>query len=325
MSFTPWRETAFLAHAFTAPRQSKAASSTVASIQRVPATSNRKLLPTNSSVPKTSGNAKIGKSGKDVTDSCETFDKRFILRTMQKQCSIEFLRKHFLNGSEDLVLKKRNKASILSAYDEWRNMKNVTNSKESESDDECTAQEGEGVNGSCNDTSSISGGSSSSSSSSSGSRLVDTFTVLYNRSKSSSALCSRTTVLLLHEDYPEELPIFTTINSSKASKRKYDTLKTKDHLFSDSDVIVKCNNDNYNDSHRVICVLGAVRDASDVEVEAAIKGKNYSRCMPACMFECVCAFTYIYVCVYESVCFCVCVVSHLCAYLCVCDVYDGTA
>lgn len=278
MSFTPWRETAFLSHAFNAPRPSKADSSPVISNQK--GSDTNKLLSTESSVQKSSGNARIGKTCKDVTDSCETFDKRFILRTMQKQCSMEFLRKHFLNGSEDLVLKKRNKAGILSAYEEWRNMKNVTNSKEAELDDECTAQEGEGVNRGSNDASSHSGSSSSSSSSgsgssssSSGSRLVDTFTVLYNRSKNSPAMFLRTTVLLLHEDYPEELPIFTTMNPKKALKKKYDTLEKKEGVFSDSDVIVGSNNDT--DSHRVICVLGAVRDASDVEVEAAIRGRNY--------------------------------------------------
>ena len=315
MSFTPWRETAFLSHAFTAPRPSKADSSLVTSNQKVPATNNCKLLPADSSVQKSSGNAKIEKTCKDVNDSCETFDKRFILRTMQKQCSVEFLRKHFLNGSEDLVLKKRNKVSILSAYDEWRNMKNVTtNSKESELDDECTAQDG--VNRSCNDASSNSGSSSSSSSSSS--RLVDTFTVLYNRSKSSSALCSRTTVLLLHEDYPEELPIFTTINSKSKKVKEHDSLQMKDRVFSNGDVIVESD----NDSHRVICVLGAVRDASDVEVEAAIRGRNFSRCMPACMCVCLhtCVYTCLYVCTYVW-----CVYTRLCACICMCDVYDCTA
>jgi hypothetical protein len=273
MSFTPWRETAFLSHTFTAPRSSKDNNSSSSQVCMGPSITCSKSITNDETAQNKPKNAKIGKSCQDVTDSYETFDKRFILKTMQKQCSVEFLRKHLLTGSEDLVLKKRNKASILAAYAEWRNEKNVGKSEESVAANDCTAQDSVNSSSSNNNNNN----SSSSSSSSSSSRLEDTFTVLYNRSRSISAQCSRTTVLLLHEDYPEELPIISNSNSNLNSNsrkcREHDSFNKKDHAFGSSDMILKSS----NDSHRVVCVLGAVRDASDVEVEAAIRGNSLSR------------------------------------------------
>ena len=257
MSFTPWRETAFLSNAFNTPRPPNENGSSVSSSSKGTSINCDMIMLSGSAAQKKSRSEKSGKTFKDVAaGSCEMFDKRFILRTMQNQCSVEFLRKHYLSGSEDLVLKKRNKASILSAYDEWRNMKNVSDSRESELTTDCTALESD-RRGSV-DTSS--------------SRLVDTFTVLYNRSRSTSTLCSKTTVLLLHEDYPEELPIFSTDHSKKS--HALDNSNKKDR----SPVRCKVSIGSSNYSHRVICVLGAVRDASDVEIEAAISGKIHSHC-----------------------------------------------
>lgn len=253
MSFTPWRETAFLSHVLTAPRSSKDNNSSPSQVRMGTSITCNNSIISDATAQNNPKNAKSGKTCQDVTDSYETFDKRFILKTMQKQCSIEFLRKHLLTGSEDLVLKKRNKASILAAYAEWRKEKNASKSEVSVVGNDCTAQDSVYSNSS--------------------SRLEDTFTVLYNRSRNISTQCPRTTVLLLHEDYPEELPTFSTLNSNSKKSTEPDSLNKKDHVVGSSDVMVKSN----NDSHRVVCILGAVRDASDVEVEAAIRGNSLSR------------------------------------------------
>jgi hypothetical protein len=119
MSFTPWKEAAFI---------STSSTSAASHVLHTPSTSNKNT--TNSNPKNTSFNAAITnfdpkntnfnpKNAKNnpintklnpnnaTTDM--SFDKRFILKVLQKQGSLDFLRKHKLNGSEELVLKKRNK------------------------------------------------------------------------------------------------------------------------------------------------------------------------------------------------------------------------
>ena len=321
MSFTPWRETAFLSHTLTAPRSSKDNnSSSSPPVNMGTSITCSKSIINDESAQNNSKNSKIGKTCQDVTDTYETFDKRFILKTMQKQCSVEFLRKHLLTGSEDLVLKKRNKASILAAYAEWRNEKNVSKSEESVVAKECTARDSvySNNNSSSSSNSSSSNISSSSSSSSSSSRLEDTFTVLYNRSRSISTQCSRTSVLLLHEDYPEELPIFSSSNSNSKKYRENGSLNKEVHVVGSSDIMVRSS----NDSHRVVCVLGAVRDASDVEVGAAIQGTVYHiEHVFVCVCVCVCVCVWKYVCTCVIVYVCGWIHASICRYFCICGVY----
>jgi hypothetical protein len=132
-------------------------------------------------------------------------DKRVVLRNLQTQCPVDFLRKHGLNGSEDLVLKKRNRTAILSAHTEWTTSQTMSGTKGEHS------------------------------------HLLLSILVLLNRMKHGSA---RTTVLLLHEDYPFELPVFGADTSTNG--------------------VVGIL------GHHVLCILGAVRDARDEEEQAII-------------------------------------------------------
>jgi len=46
-------------------------------------------------------------------------DKRELLKLLQQSCHMDFLRQHALNGSEALILKKKNREAISSAYEAW--------------------------------------------------------------------------------------------------------------------------------------------------------------------------------------------------------------
>ena len=332
MSFTPWREAAFLSYPssaisskFLSTTQSKAHQPGGMKVEL--ADKNLEITSIENIIPSSSHSGSIDKSGdknikstgyanmnniknkSDVpkVDSTISFDKRFILRAMQKQCSIEFLREHHLNGNEELILKKRNKESILSAYSSW--MAIVAKKEDGIESEEFGTSVGTAGGSECmssngivviddpasamnenSSSSSSSSGSSSSSSDSSKQRLIDTFAVLYNRhNNSSNTSHSRTTVLLLHEDYPFELPVFGT----KTYSTEKSSLGNLSGGLSTAANISKCgsgsdNSNSHNHTamsskkrdvvdkvveHRVICVLGAVRDASDYEIMAAITGK----------------------------------------------------
>jgi hypothetical protein len=180
-----------------------------------------------------------------AASSSSGFDKRVVLRSLQQQCTLDFLRKHGLNGSEDLVLKKRNKEAILAAHREWTQGLGVGGAGGAGTGTE----EGEGEDGDAT-------------------RLRQTFEVLFCRhlappapsssSSSSSTFASRrrVTVLLLHEDYPQELPVFGTHGPFGGGLEE----------GSDS-----AGGQAGQAGHTVVCVLGAVRDTSDAEVAAAFE------------------------------------------------------
>jgi hypothetical protein len=208
-SLAPWREAAFLRYAHAPNSRSPA----------VPAAA--------------AATAAVSSSG---------FDKRVVLRSLQQQCTLDFLRKHGLNGSEDLVLKKRNKEAILAAHRVWTLGLGAGGAGGAGTGTE----EGEGEDGDA-------------------ARLRQTFEVLFCRhlappapssssSSSSSSSRRRVTVLLLHEDYPQELPVFGTYGPFGGGLEE----------GSDS-----AGGQAGQAGHTVVCVLGAVRDTSDAEVAAA--------------------------------------------------------
>ena len=157
----------------------------------------------------------------------ETLDKRQLLRILQSQCPLSFLREHNLNSNEAIVLKKTNFNTMKDIYIKWcqqqRKMEVVAPSSGN-----VTLNEHEN-------------------------KLRDTFLVLLYRnlykhyiylksngliaaSTSVSDVAKHVTVLLLHEDYPVELPVFgDKPNSSNVDK--------------------------------VICIFGAVRDMTNNEVK----------------------------------------------------------
>jgi len=123
--------------------------------------------------------------------------KRDMVRTLQNNCDLEFLRKWNLNSKEDVVLKKISTSKLANACKEW------SNSSSSESDP------------------------------SSSSPAATHYTPLTQILKS---LRPNSIVLILHEDSPNTLPIFTSPPSSDAP---------------DFDVL---------------CVMGGVKDATNEEL-----------------------------------------------------------
>jgi hypothetical protein len=268
MSFTPWKEAAFLLNS-TKSSGSAVTSNTATLSPDKNSDKNSK----NSTAERNSMTLSVRKKSKENNVDLEAFDKRFILRTMQKQCSVEFLRNHNLAGSEELILKKKNKASILLAYTEWIGEKGTDDGEvvgaNADGSDNGSGG-GDAMNQICIDQSV----SYSDNSDVSGKRLTDTFSVLYSRSG-----CTRTTVLLLHEDYSNELPVFgkqqnttDTLNnpSNNSSISTTDKLLKKGNLGAD---VAGRDGKGGSESHRIICVMGAVRDASDSEVSLAIAGE----------------------------------------------------
>ena len=130
-----------------------------------------------------------------------SLDKRELLKLLQHNSTIEFLRKHNLNGSEALILKKKNRDAIKAAYEEWERQVKI---EQNTSDMHTTSSTTEY------------------------SRLVDTCKVMLggiiqrtqisihkntadsnnNRANASELQSPAGYLLFLHEDYAKELPVF---------------------------------------------------------------------------------------------------------------------
>jgi hypothetical protein len=305
MSFTPWKEAAFLSNPSKSTGSAIASKlSTLSPHSDACKNSDKNSMNRNAivAIAEHSKTISVKKSAENNVD-LEAFDKRFILRTMQKQCSVEFLRKNNLAGSEELILKKKNKASILLAYTEWVTGKG-TEAREVIGV-ECDADgDGDGMShvridqnnssssrSNNSNTNSSDANSSNNNSDISTQRLIDTFSVLYSRSN-----CIKTTVLLLHEDYSSELPVFGQKQKDKGNLKKpsgcsstssaADLPSNKGNLGSGIPGISGSENKGHigsgvpgipgeagSEKHRIICIMGAVRDASDSEVSSAIAGE----------------------------------------------------
>ena len=269
MSFTPWKEAAFLSNSMKVSAPSltfnKPSSSALSDV-------SKKLNMKSSSRTAIEENPKIlsvEKNNKGSQIVMESFDKRFILRTMQKQCSVDFLRKNNLAGSEELILKKRNKESILLAYTEWMQgsvVKNQMSANVSEGDFDGNTMDHISIDETGNNSDAC------------GQRLIDVFSVLYSRSNH-----VRTTVLLLHEDYSNELAVFGQNQEKKTST--HDSTSAPNISSDEPSGEVDLGSSRFraagssvfdtarSEKHQIICVMGAVRDASDSEISAAITGE----------------------------------------------------
>jgi len=115
-------------------------------------------------------------------------DKRMLLKTLQQQCPLEFLRKHGLNCSEDVAMKKRKRAEVQAAHDEWKHG-------------------GGGSGEAAAATAAAAVQFTSAEPFVPGSELDDTFKVVLQRAVH-RARGGRTVVLLLHEDFQHELAVF---------------------------------------------------------------------------------------------------------------------
>lgn len=149
--------------------------------------------------------------------------KKDMVTAMQSNSSMEFLRKHHLNGSVELVLKKVNKAALMTAFEEWQMPKETAeHDKQGESDvlDNCFGRALTNVLGAWSRKR----------------RLPDEEDEEEDAQHAADGRLDAV-LLFLHEDYPHELPIFPAAAEGSPPQL-------------------------------VICVLGAVRDATPEEVAA---------------------------------------------------------
>jgi len=129
-------------------------------------------------------------------------DKRELLKLLQQSCPVDFLRQHGLNGSEALILKKKNRDAIGAAYEAWQTQ---------------NASPAAG-------TGKVSTSDGSTNNSTNYEKLLSTCKVLlkgilcrfYEANDLSNIGNTTTTIgtlLLLHEDYPHELPVFSELRN----------------------------------------------------------------------------------------------------------------
>jgi hypothetical protein len=145
--------------------------------------------------------------------------KRELVARMQKECPIDFLRQHGLNGSLDLVLKKKNKTAVDEAFLGWRTTSSSAPSVSSTAEIDVNCREG---------------------------RLKHTFAGLIAslasgvKDTNNKVDYSRVCILILHEDYGTELPVFGHPDAAPYGP----------------------------DGGLLICCMGAVRDMADEETAA---------------------------------------------------------
>ncbi|XRB09503.1 BTHB domain-containing protein [Pycnococcus provasolii] len=142
-------------------------------------------------------------------DSLASLDKRALIAHLQTNCSMDFLRRQHLNSSVDALLKKTNKDKLLQVHDEWCRLQNNNNQGNFSDADSTKAAE-----------------------------VSDMSTALGYVLRELPATSTR--VLLLHEDYPDELPV-------------WDARPSTDDEAAHSQIT------------DVVCVLGAVRDMTTQE------------------------------------------------------------
>ena len=143
------------------------------------------------------GSATSGKGSLAGSFDHSKLDKRELLKLLQQSCPVEFLRQHGLNGSEALILKKKNRDAISAAYEAWL----AQNARP-------TADEGK-----------VATSSDNTAKSATYEKLLNTCKVLlkgilcrFYKTNDLSKITNTSTVgslLLLHEDYPHELPVFS--------------------------------------------------------------------------------------------------------------------
>ena len=147
-----------------------------------------------------------------------TVGKRALLKMMQSNASLEFLRQFNLNGSEEMVLRKKNRADIMKAFQHFQS----SSSSKSKSIIKNNNLE-EYINISKKNKNTY---------------LMKTFCLLLYRIKQKIGPNVDLSVLILHEDFEQELPVFG-----------YNHISLKDNFCT-------------------VCVLGGVRDMTQRENDA---------------------------------------------------------
>ena len=170
-----------------------------------------------------------------IADS--SLDKRKMLAYLQATCPIPFLKEVGLLGKPDLVLKKKNRADVMKAHQLWQQQETGTG--------------GNATNATASDPSLAVHKS----------RLQLAFEVLFSRrirtaraeaealsKKDGKRRNVRCSILVLHEDCEEELPVFGGIEKNTSSDKSQEEEEEEVHI--------------------VFAVLGAVRDAEAWELAA---------------------------------------------------------
>ncbi len=209
-----------------------------------------------------------------VACASHAMDKREMLRAMQTTQDMDFLRKHGLTGSEALVLKKKNAGAIRAAYDAWRNgtqtqqkdlsapslagsaaveggqNKGIENQLDEErSADDKLLRAMKTVLEKCMK-------STANANSATSTAHVSAVSCSGGGIHDGDSSRSETVLLLLHEDYKAELPVFGDEEGGG------------------------CGNwtggggGDCSRPMRLICVLGAVRDCSTTEEQALLRAAS---------------------------------------------------
>lgn len=152
----------------------------------------------------------------------DNLSKKEILAKLQSSCSMDFLRNHHLNASTEAILKKRNTQQLQDCWKEWDD--SVANGHESDGFDTASNK--------CDEIKEQN-------------RLIAAYGALFRdaieewRMQHVGKGDPIVTVLLLHEDYKYELPVFRTTHGS--------------------------NPEDNTAAEIVLCVMGAVRDMTAME------------------------------------------------------------
>ena len=195
--------------------------------------------------------APAGNSAGGGSSASPGLDKRTILKQLHSQCPLSFLREWKLNGSEELILKKVPKAGIDAAWAAWKQQYQQQMQQQpfpALADDKPI------------------------------SKLQQTFEVLLERMCLGAA--GRMTLLLLHEDYPAELPVYASAASAGAGAgagARAGAVMGTSYSTTDTRQQQQPQQPQGQGEHQVICLLGAVRDATVLELTAciaAVKARN---------------------------------------------------
>lgn len=142
----------------------------------------------------------------DLDLDIAAMDKRQLLQWLKTHCSKPFLQQQGLLGSDTLILKKKNKSNMVEIYSDWARQSSCNTQRNIKDSD-----------------------------------LINSFREIFLTMRTTIDSSTSCYLLLLHEDYPVELPVFGPSSAPSPAEKV-----------------------------EIICALGCVRDCSDRETGALI-------------------------------------------------------
>lgn len=176
----------------------------------------------------------------------ESMGKKDLVKLLHDSCPIDHLRKHQLNGSVEAILKKRNVQQLQEAWEDWKSIDDVqsqqsTTVRSSEERFEELISCYVSVLRRCVQQPTVK------TSAVFGAKKAET-----PSASTQNDFSNQVTILLLHEDYEHELPVFGfPLNTHYMTSQQ-------------------C-------SHTVLCVMGAVRDMTTLESRALVTAAQRMR------------------------------------------------